>query len=468
MLVDHNSVEYKLKIAHAWKRKGRIERAIAFYQEVLQLEPNNLLAHQYIGNLLIKQDQKDAALDYYEKALAIDFDRVDLSTYYELLGLSSVRKEKEAAINTTYLPSLGNNHLPNNPLGKINLANQAQFKCHRSGWNFALDALAPLHNEQGILFDGFLEKTFRWQCLTDDVRSSLVLAKMQQDGVYEDLATSLEKKIIPYQTPWVGFLHNPQRIPNWLSSGNSPQELFIRDVWQQSLENCVGLFALSEYHARWLREQTNKPVSALIFATEIPERQFDFNRFIANPQKKIIQVGWWLRRLFSIFQLPISQNNALGYQKIMLVPQFSLHSEIFLDGLIEQQLEQEGVSKEAIYWQNTQKVSHLSNDKYDEILAANIVFIDLYDASANNAIIECIARATPILVNPLPAVVEYLGKDYPMYFNSLAEAAAKAMDTDLIWNTHNYLKNCFTRDKLSPEYFLKTFKESEVYQAINS
>ena len=39
---------------------------------------------------------------------------------------------------------------------------------------------------------------------------------------------------------------------------------------------------------------------------------------------------------------------------------------------------------------------------------------------------------TPIVINRLPAVVEYLGADYPFYFNSLEEARDKALNFDLI------------------------------------
>ncbi|MFN8643026.1 MAG: hypothetical protein U0802_15745 [Candidatus Binatia bacterium] len=59
---------------------------------------------------------------------------------------------------------------------------------------------------------------------------------------------------------------------------------------------------------------------------------------------------------------------------------------------------------------------------YDRLLSEN-VFLDLLDASANNSVIECLARDTPLLVNRHPAVVEYLGPDYPLYFDDLAHAA---------------------------------------------
>ena len=56
-------------------------------------------------------------------------------------------------------------------------------------------------------------------------------------------------------------------------------------------------------------------------------------------------------------------------------------------------------------------------------LSSSVVLCLLYATAANNVVIECIARATPILVNPLAAVVEYLGPDYPLYACDEDEAA---------------------------------------------
>ena len=39
----------------------------------------------------------------------------------------------------------------------------------------------------------------------------------------------------------------------------------------------------------------------------------------------------------------------------------------------------------------------LSNDHYDSLLAENIVFINLIDASAVNTVLECIVRNTPFI-----------------------------------------------------------------------
>ena len=51
--------------------------------------------------------------------------------------------------------------------------------------------------------------------------------------------------------------------------------------------------------------------------------------------------------------------------------------------------------------------------RYDCLLPENVMAIELFDASANNVVVECIARNTPIIVNRHPAVVEYLTADYP-------------------------------------------------------
>ena len=49
-------------------------------------------------------------------------------------------------------------------------------------------------------------------------------------------------------------------------------------------------------------------------------------------------------------------------------------------------------------------IDWVDNQRYDKLLSRNLVFLDLYAASASNVVIECMRRNTPLLVNPLPAV----------------------------------------------------------------
>jgi len=329
-----------------------------------------------------------------------------------------------------------------NPNGKINLGSQITFNSHRSGWKYAIDALSPLHNKEGVLFDGFLENNFAWH-LEEHRR---------------------EKKSVPYTEPWVGFLHNPQNMPPWFFNEFSLQNIIAGKEFQESLDECVGLFSLSEYQAEYLREATGKKVISLVHPTEIPEGIFDYERFLNNKNKKIVNIGYWLRKLNSIFALPIPCGNE--YNKMRLIPYSASRPMETIDELVNKEKKLYDIEIEDMYMENTITKSSLSNEDYDQLLSENIIFLDLYDSSANNAIIECIARATPVLVNPLPAVVEYLGEGYPLYYNSLKEAAEKAENLELVKVAHEYLKDCETRQKLSQEYFKKSFEESEIYDLL--
>ena len=90
----------------------------------------------------------------------------------------------------------------------------------------------------------------------------------------------------------------------------------------------------------------------------------------------------------------------------------------------------------------------------------------MYTCSASNSIIESIARATPILVNPIPPAIEYLGLDYPFYFRTIEEAIDKAFNMELIRQSHEYLKTCEMRKKLTADYFLEDFQKTEIYKSI--
>ena len=72
--------------------------------------------------------------------------------------------------------------------------------------------------------------------------------------------------------------------------------------------------------------------------------------------------------------------------------------------------------------------------------------------------IECFVRNTPILINPLPAVVEVLGVHYPLYFNNLRDAALKLTNEQLIDNATIYLSK-MDKSKFKLDYFLMSFRE---------
>ena len=91
----------------------------------------------------------------------------------------------------------------------------------------------------------------------------------------------------------------------------------------------------------------------------------------------------------------------------------------------------------------------------------------MYDANADEVVLACLTTATPLLVNRLPAVVEYLGREYPLYFDSLEEAARKSVDIDLIRRAHEYLVVSPMRASLSGERFCSSIRNSAIYVGLS-
>ena len=101
-----------------------------------------------------------------------------------------------------------------------------------------------------------------------------------------------------------------------------------------------------------------------------------------------------------------------------------------------------------------QILEFLENDAYDKLLTENIVFIKLVDASAVNTLLECIVRNTPIVVNPLPAVIEYLGENYPLYYTNIGEAAVLLNDKKKLLAGHKYLRK-LDKEELKLDVFIQ-------------
>jgi hypothetical protein len=114
----------------------------------------------------------------------------------------------------------------------------------------------------------------------------------------------------------------------------------------------------------------------------------------------------------------------------------------------------------------TRVIEHLPDDQYDNLLSQNIVFLDLVDCSAANTIIECIVRNTPIVINRHPAIEEYIGSDYPLFYDNVDDVK-DLLTIKKIHAAYNYLKN---KDKefLHIEYFVEALRTSDMYMNLNN
>jgi len=300
---------------------------------------------------------------------------------------------------------------------------ETSFLEHRGGWKSILDKLIKNNfYDENSKFDFFdiIENSFLWN--TEKVKC---------------------------ENNWAGIIHCTFITPEYLDIINI-NNLFKYNTFMESLRSCKFILTLSNYISNFLKIKfkelkLNIPILTLKHPVEINNIPlFNFDDFKINKNKKLIQIGQQLRKITSIYKV-----NSLYYEKMWLTGTKNLnHSNVILDREINFfNLDKEKLDK------NVQMYYTSSFEEYDDLLSKNIVFIDLFDAAANNTVLECIVRNTPILVNKIEPVIEYLGEDYPLYFNNLDDIPLLLNDQNKILKAHEYLCN-MKKDDLSIDYFI--------------
>jgi hypothetical protein len=353
---------------------------------------------------------------------------------------------------------------------------------HRSGWEFVTQNLDKLHNPDGIIFDNYLDKTFGWDC--------------------EFLA---QIKVLPYKTDWMGVFHH---TPNEEYSVNNLVTCFSQRSFLKSLPHCKGIIVFSTYLKHWIQEKLmemnfNIPIIMLFHPSEKVNEYmlFDYNAFLANKDKKIIQIGAWLRNSYAIYELP----HVKDFQKCVL--KWKGMENYFVDWTDLEKLKCYGytlghkgtpncsgivvncsgniICGNVTDERNTNKyivglfkmirenhesvkvLDMVPNEEYDHLLKKNIVFIELVDASAVNTVIECIIRNTPILVNKLPAVVEYLGEGYPLFYDDIQHAHHLLSKKKKILEAYKYLTK-LDKSKFTIEHFIHKLTSDPAYRHLKN
>lgn len=319
---------------------------------------------------------------------------------------------------------------------KFNLDRHVNLLSHQRDWSHCHDYMMALNSLSGVYCDTFLDNTF---------------GAKKAEGIVT--------KNIPYNKKWVGFVHNPPNIPSWFAGDTTSFGNIYQDPYfLASLKNCAGIFTMSEYHAKYIRHcLPNIPVESVYQPTIIPETQFDFDKFTNNKNKKLIAIGWWLIKLNALYTVKTDE-----YQKIRL-----LSDDICADTLAKLENIDSVVNNYSV--NQTQKSSvrelkYTTIQAYDQLLSENVVYMDLYDSSSSGVLVDCIARGTPVFVNRLPAVVEYLGEGYPLYIESQYDLENKLKDFDLIRRGHLYLRS--NRYKIEMGHFLDQIVNSKIYKSL--
>jgi hypothetical protein len=273
---------------------------------------------------------------------------------------------------------------------------------HRSGWPYAIAALQPLADPTGVLLDDFIEQTF----------------------VYP-------KTVVVHSEPWVGIVHHPPNMPSFMFRAHRLTSVFQGEPWKQSRPHLTGVIALSEYLAAYLADTLGVPAFAVKHPTEIPEIRWSAGRYERNPDKQLIQIGWYLKNTRLLYQVPELRDH--GRLRLLAGNQFVRG----YDWRVDRYWRKVG-GREEVQSGGVRDHCRVTAYRYDCLLAENVVALELFDSSANNVVVECIARNTPIIVNRHPAVVEYLTDGYPLYFTDPSEIP-ELLAMDRVMAAHEYL-----------------------------
>jgi hypothetical protein len=325
----------------------------------------------------------------------------------------------------------GHNFWINNKMWKKRLYdnNVIQFKPHynmntlehRGGWKTIINNLEKndfFNNSSDIYFFDMIEKQFLW------------------DTNYY------------CNNKWAGIIHCTQFTPPYLNIINI-KYLFNNPNFIKSLKNCIYIVCLAKNVTNYMQKRFDElNINVKLYTLKHPIGcddiiMFNVNDYINNTDKYLLQIGQQLRKMSSIYRL----KDTNGHKKKWLTGTKNFDKCIVL---LKKEIEYLNIKNITI---DVEMYYTETYEEYDILLLKNIVFIDLFDAAANNTVLECIVRGTPIIVNRIEGVVEYLGEDYPLYFNNLDDVP-RLLNIDNIMKAHEYLVN-MNKDDIMIDTFRK-------------
>lgn len=359
---------------------------------------------------------------------------------------------------------------------------------HRSGWAYALGGLmnincSQLQRKSDLLLDTYVDRSFHW-----------------------GLDTLCEVGILPYTKQWAGIIHHTYDTTH--STYNCVQ-LFKNETFLASLNTCKCLIALTSYLGDQIKTSLEScgfhdiPVNVINHPMEFVSNMFTIEKFVNNKDRKLVQIGAWLRRPFSIYEL-VLYPNPLNISKCALkgkdMDQY-FPSDNFIDRLKDflninstsvcddnydficrdhefdficrdiSKSHPNSVNKynNGLYERICSQISSvhtiekLCNNEYDELLSENIVFLDLVDCSAVNTVLEILVRNTPLIINRHPAVEEILGQDYPGFYSNLLDVVSIVGNINKITEITVYISN-LDKSKFTLDHFVQNVQNCLVDQ----
>ena len=248
---------------------------------------------------------------------------------------------------------------------------------------------------------------------------------------------------------FITFIHNPSfvkwsecalisKLLNEIIYDNSLTNKYLIDLMNDcSLINKIKfIYALSNSHKEYLYKTfpcLQKKIVSVYHPINITKNEncFEIDDFINC--KNIWHIGWWLRN-FKTYIKDFAP--PLGFKKNILIKK-------------DFEINWNKISKNYDI-SNLNVVYELDDEHFEELFTNSCIFLDLEDCTANNVILECIKFNTPIIIKKLPSTIEYLGSNYPLYFENY--------ESLLLLNDYNY----FIENIHKAHYYLKHMNKTHI------
>jgi hypothetical protein len=287
--------------------------------------------------------------------------------------------------------------LPYCRLVQFRLLNRKQYTSHphRGGWTSVIaglnasgyiDLSPSASTATTVLMLDFIEYWFRWG-----------------------------KKAI--KEPWVGFAHllMQQDLPKHLS-GDVLDTILEEPSFRDSAKKCLALFVFTTTMATRITSKLDSlglpsiPICVVPHPIGVEANVTKFDALVdleaaLSNTSAVVMLGKQYRRIASLHRLRTHR------LKVWLP---SVQDPL-LSGLVASELAAENVTLDPRV-----EIRRLaSHADYDTFVRQNIILIDMWSAGANNAVLEGMALQAPFLVRRLDGPMEFLGADYPLFFDSL-------------------------------------------------
>jgi len=244
------------------------------------------------------------------------------------------------------------------------------------------------------------------------------------DGYHNEYQLDLLKR-----NKWVGILHG-------IASESREQNLnrfFSSAIYRKTKDNCLFLLTTSEHTRQHCQTKTSIPIKTLLHPKPDTGHRFEIDLYFTAPTLR--HSGFFGRNI----------DRFINFNS-------NLTKLITCDRTAREKKYKKSLSdNDSIIFRN----GFLEPDDYIELLTCTIGYAFYDDCSASTSILEHIMTHTPVLVNKIPPIVEYLGEDYPMYLDDLPDNIDKRLtDRAFIQEVSDYLAIRSTKKELSVEYFI--------------